>query len=276
MKKILLSLVLLVVLVYSGIQIYQFIDREFCVAEELPLYHVGPHPDDDTLRVVVMGDSWAELHIMYNGDTLFQQYGGRLTTEPIKCMTRGTLGAKSKDVYYYMFRSQTQEDSICTQSLLEEHPDYCIVMVGINDVWKKRPVSYYTGNYRLIIRLLLANDIRPVVMEIPDFALTEWLKKHGKHQGYLYRVYSVFTGVIQDDITPFRNGLREMLEETGLGDSVLFIPADRWLPQNHQYSEKIYRKDHTHLNCQGYHLLDSCVVSEIIRDYNVRTKYGTE
>ena len=266
MKKFLLSLVLLVVLVYSGIQVYQFIDREFCVAEELPFYHVGPHPDDDTLRVAVIGDSWAELHMMYDGDTLFQQYGGRQITKPIKCMTRGTLGAKSKDVYYDMFRNQTQEDSICTQPLLEEHPDYCVVMVGINDVWKKRPVSYYTGNYRLIIRLLLANDIRPVVMEIPDFALTEWLKKHGKHQGYLYRVYSVFTGVIQDDITPFRR----------LGDSVLFIPADHWLPQNHQYSEKIYRKDHTHLNFQGYRLLDSCIVSEIILDNNIRTKYGRE
>lgn len=276
MKKFLLSLVLFVVLVYSGILVYQFIDREFCVAEELPFYHVGPHPDDDTLRVAVIGDSWAELHMMFNGDTLFQQYGGRLTTNPIKCMTRGKLGAKTKDVYDYMFRGQTQEDSICTQPLLEEHPDYCVVMVGINDVWKKRPVSYYTGNYRLIIRLLLANDIRPVVMEIPDFALKEWMNKHRKREGYLYRVYSVFTGVIQDDIAPFRNGLREMLEETGLGDSVLFIPSDHWLPQNHHYSEKIYRKDHAHLNWQGYHLLDSCIVSEIIRDYNIRTKYGTE
>ena len=216
MKKLLLSLLFLVVLVYLGNQIYRFIDREFCVAEELPFYHVDLHPNDDTLRVAFIGDSWAELHMMYNCDTLFQQYGGRLTTQPIKCMSKGKLGAKSKDVYYYMFKSQTMEDSICTQSLLEKHPDYCVVMVGINDVWKKRPVSYYTGNYRLIIRLLLANDIRPVVMEIPDFALKEWLNKHRKRQGYLYRVYSVFTGVVQDDITPFRNGLSEMLKETGL------------------------------------------------------------
>jgi len=276
MKKILLSLVFLAVLVYSCNRLYQFVDREFCVAKELPFYNVSSHPNDDTLRVAVIGDSWAELHLMYNCDTLFQQYGGRLTTKPIKCMTRGKLGATSKEVYYYMFRSQTQNDSFCIQPSLEEHPDYCVVMVGINDVWKKRPVSYYTGNYRLILRLLLANDIRPVVMEIPDFALKEWLNKHRRRQSYLYRVYSVFTGVVQDDITPFRNGLSEMLKETGLADSVLFIPADHWLPQNHQYSEKIYRKDHAHLNSQGYHMLDSCIVSEIIRDYNIRAKYVTE
>ena len=280
MKKVLLSLVFLAVLVYSGNQFYQFIDREFCVAEELPAYHFGHHPKDDTLRVAVIGDSWAELHRMFNCDTLFQHYGGRLIAKPIKCMTRGKIGAKSKDVYYYMFRSQTQEYSkmqdICTQPLLEEHPDYCVVMVGINDVWKKRPVSYYTGNYRLIIRLLLANDIRPVVMEIPDFALKEWLNKHRKRQSYLYRAYSVFTGVIQDDITPFRNGLMEMLKTSGLSDSVLFIPADHWIPKNHQYSEKYYQKDHVHITDQGYRKLDSCVVSEIICDYNIRTKYGTE
>ena len=280
MKKCLLLLVLLAVVVYFSIQVYQFIDREFCVADELPFYYVGPHHNDDTLRVAVIGDSWAELHMMFNCDTLFQQYGRRLTTKPIKCMTRGKIGATSKDVYYYMFKSQTQESSqmqdFCTQPLLEDHPDYCVVMVGINDVWKKRPVSYYIGNYRLIIRLLLANDIRPVVMEIPDFALKEWLNKHRKRQSYRYRFYSVFTGVIKDDITPFRNGLREMLKETGLGDSVLFIPANQWIPQNHQYSEEIYREDHAHFNYQGYHLLDSSIVSEIIHDYNLRTQYGTK
>lgn len=269
------SLVLLPVLAYSGYQAYLFIDREFLVAKELPFYDVGPRPHDDTLRVAVIGDSWAEWHMTLNCDTLFEQFGRSLTTNPIKCMTRGKGGAKSKDVYYNMFRSHTKEYSwmhdICTQPLLEEHPDYCVVMVGINDTWKKRPVSYYKGNYRLIIRLLLANHIRPVVMEIPDFEMGEWLNTHRKRERFLYRIYSFFTGVVEDDITPFRNGLREMLKETGLGDSVLFIPVDHWIPQNHQYSEDIYQEDHVHINYQGYHVLDSCIVSEIIHDYHKRT-----
>ena len=248
------SLVLLAVLGYGSYKVYLFIDREFFVAEELPFYKVGPRPDDDTLRV----------------DTLFQLYGSRLTSRPIKCMTRGKGGAKTKDVYYYMFRSQTQEHSwmhdICTQPLLEEHPDYCVIMVGINDTWKKRPISYYTGNYRLIIRLLLANHIRPVVVEIPDFEMGEWLDLHRRRQRIIYRVYSVFTGVIKDDITPFREGLKNMLKETGLDDSVLFIPANHWIPENHNYSEEIYQDDHVHINYQGYHVLDSCIISEILID----------
>lgn len=269
------SLVLLPVLGYSGYKAYLFIDKEFMAAKELPFYDVGPRPNDDTLRVAVIGDSWAEWHMTLNCDTLFTMYGGRLTTKPIKCMTRGKNGAKSKDTYYYMFRSQTQEYSwmhdICTQPLLEEHPDYCVVMVGINDAWKKRPVSYYTGNYRLIIRLLLANHIRPVVMEIPDFDLTGWLDMHKYSIRIPYRIFSYFNGVVEDDVTPFRNGLKEMLKNTGLGDSVLFIPADHWIPQNHKFSEDIYQVDHIHINYQGYHVLDSCIVSEIIHDYHKRT-----
>lgn len=274
------SLVLLAVLVFSVYHAILFIDREFGVAEELPFYDVGPRPHDDTLRVAVIGDSWAEWHMTLNCDTLFQQYGRRLTSKPIKCMTRGKGGAKSKDVYYYMFRSHTQEHSwehdICTQPLLEQHPDYCVVMVGINDTWKKRPISYYKGNCRLIIRLLLANDIRPVMIEIPDFEMGEWLDTHRKRQRFLYRIYSYFTGVVEDDITPFRNGLKDMLKETGLSDSVLFIPVDHWIPQDHQYSEEIYQDDHVHINYQGYHVLDSCIVTEIIQDYKNREKNGAE
>ena len=270
------SLVLLAVFGYSGYQAHLFIDREFKVAEELPFYHVGPRPNDDTLRVAVIGDSWAEWHTTLHCDTLFEQYGKRQTNKPIRCQTRGKSGAKSKDVYYYMFRSQTQESSsehdICTQPLLEEHPDYCVVMVGINDTWKKFPVSYYTGNYRLIIRLLLANNIRPVVMEIPDFDVAGWLDIHRKRQRWLYRIYSYFNHVVEDDVTPFRDGLKKMLKDTRLGDSVLFISADHWIPQNHQYSEDIYQTDHVHLNYQGYHILDSCIVSEIINDYAKRNK----
>ena len=57
-----------------------------------------------------------------------------------------------------------------------------------------------------------------------------------------------------------------------IGDSVLFIPYDHWIPKNHNYTEDIYQVDHVHINFQGYHRLDSCIISEIIADYNNRIK----
>ena len=266
------SLALFVAISFSCYQFYHFIDKEFMIAEERPFYDVKPCQEDDTLRVAILGDSWAEFHKTFNCDTLFEHYARKMTRKPVKCQSRGKGGALSKEIYHLMFRNYTQEDpslhDFCTQPLIEDHPDYCVVMAGINDTWKKRPISYYAGNYRLIIRLLLANNIRPVVMEIPDFEMGEWLDKNRKRKRILYRFYSYFTGVKKDDITPFRKELENMLNETSLVDSVLYIPADKWLPKNHNYSEDIYQIDHVHLNYHGYHLLDSCIASEIIKDYN--------
>ncbi len=275
-KNLLSPMLFFIVLSISVFATYHFVDTEFMVAKELPSYQVGPHTDDDTIRVAVIGDSWAQFHKSFNCDALFEQYAGKWTQNKVKCQSCGKGGAMSKEVYHLMFRNQlpanSWRDGFCTQPLIEEHPDYCVVMTGINDTWKKRPVSYYAWNCRLIIRLLLANDIRPVVMEIPDFEMGKWLDTNRRPQRFLFRIYSYFTDVVEDDITPFRNGLKKMLNETGLADSVLYIPADNWLPKDHHYSEDIYQIDHVHLNYQGYHLLDSCMASEIIKDYDNRKK----
>lgn len=266
LRRLWLVVALLAVLAFLGVQAWQFVNTEFLVADELTPYAIGSRPDDDTLRVAIIGDSWAEYHHALGCDTLFEQYASRWSSKPVRCFSRGKGGALSKEVYHYMFRYQTQEPDLCTQPLLEQHPDYCVVMTGINDTWKKRPVSYYTGNYRLIVRLLLANGIRPVVMEIPDFEMGQWLDANRKSQRRLYRLYSYFTGVVEDDITPFRDGLRKMLEDTGLQDSVLFIPCSHWLPQGHQYADSIYQTDHVHLTRQGYQLVDSCMARAITRE----------
>ena len=275
-KSLMIHMLLFVVLGILGLATYHFVDREFMVAKEVPYYRVGPRPDDDTIRVAVIGDSWAQFHKSFNCDALFEQYAGKWTQNKVKCQSCGKGGAMSKEVYHLMFRNHTPEsswpDGFCTQPLIEEHPDYCVVMTGINDTWKKRPVSYYAGNCRLIIRLLLANDIRPVVMEIPDFEMGKWLDTNRRPQRFIFRLYSYFTDVVEDDITPFRKGLINMLNETGLADSVLFIPANNWLPEDHHYSEDIYQIDHVHLNYQGYHFLDSCMASEIIKDYENRKR----
>lgn len=275
-KNLLSPMLFFIVLSISVFATCHFVDTEFMVAKELPSYQVGPHTDDDTIRVAVIGDSWAQFHKSFNCDALFEQYAGKWTQNKAKCQSCGKGGALSKEVYHLMFRNQLPAnswwDDFCTQPLIEAHPDYCVVMTGINDTWKKRPVSYYAGNCRLIIRLLLANDIRPVVMEIPDFEMGKWLDTNRRPQRFIFRLYSYFTDVVEDDITPFRKGLINMLNETGLADSVLFIPANNWLPEDHNYSENIYQIDHIHLNYQGYHFLDSCMASEIIKDYENRKR----
>lgn len=275
LKWLWIMLLLIPVAVYLFIETSDSIDTEFSVAKELTPYDIGPRLQDDTLRIAIIGDSWAEWHVTLGCDSIIYKYAKRMTPRPVKCYTRGKGGAMTKQVYYFMFRSMTQEvpweNDLCTQPLIEKHPDYCVIMVGINDCWKKRPLSYYTGNYHLIIRLLLANHIRPVVMEIPDFDMNGWMKIKGKKIRWTYRFYSLFTGTWDDDIRPFRKALRDMLRQENLQDSVLFIPVDHWNLTEQGYPETIYQEDHVHLNLGGYHVLDSCIVSEIVADLANRT-----
>ena len=72
-------MLLFVVLSILGFAAYHFVDSEFMVAKEVPYYRVGPRPDDDTIRVAVIGDSWAQFHKSFKCDALFEQYARKWT-----------------------------------------------------------------------------------------------------------------------------------------------------------------------------------------------------
>ena len=269
------SLVLLPVLIYSGIQAYQFIDRELCVAEELPFYYVGPPHIDDTLRVAVIGDSWAEYHASLECDTIFCRIAKSLTKSPVKCFSRGHSAKMTKEIYYDMFADRTVEHAwekdFCTQPLLEQHPDYCVIMAGINDLRLFRSTDYYTGNYRLIIRLLLRNNIRPVVMEMPDVDFLNSFQNKKINVQCMLLILSIWTRVNWESAQTYRDAMCEMLKNTGLKDSILFIPVNHWNTKGLEENSSIFLDDKFHLNLDGYHVLDSCLATDIINDYRKRT-----
>lgn len=51
--------------VYFLTPIYIF----YYVPEELPAYDKPPRAKDDTLRIAIIGDSWADYHTSLSGDT---------------------------------------------------------------------------------------------------------------------------------------------------------------------------------------------------------------
>jgi hypothetical protein len=57
-----------------------------------------------------------------------------------------------------------------------------------------------------------------------------------------------------------------MLVKKGIKDSVLYIAAKQWNPGG-SVDSTMFLEDKLHMNLNGYHLLDSCIASEIIRDY---------
>jgi lysophospholipase L1-like esterase len=262
--------ILFFVLALLGVGTYYIVtifQEAFGVAEELPAYSIPPKHNDDTLRVAIIGDSWAWIHAEMNYDTLFEQYAQRLTSRPVKCFSKGHNGQKTKGVYYDMFANRDVkyewERTYCTQSLLEQHPDYCIVMAGINDLCRQVPPETYAENYRLIIQLLLKNGIRPVVMEIPEFDVVAACKQLGEVKYNCYRYLSLFTRAGWN-VSKYRKKLQAMLHETSLMEQVVYISVETWNPGGVFKQPGLYQEDRFHLNQQGYKAMDSIISKRII------------
>ena len=265
------SLVLLAVFGFLGYKGAFYLDKAFSVAQELPVYHIGPRPDDDTLRVAVIGDSWAEYHTSLECDTIFCRYAKRLTSRPVKCFSRGHSGKVTKEIYNEMFSNRTVEHSWeidrCTQPLIEQHPDYCIIMAGINDWRLFKPKDFYVGNYRLILNLLIGNGIRPVIMEVPDVDIQYLNDNREFYRRWMFDALSLLTGIDDSSVQPYRDAMRKMLQDTGLDEKVLYIPMSAWNPGGVDANPEIYLDDRLHLNLKGYHVLDSCMAYDVVKDY---------
>jgi len=242
----------------------------YYVPEELPLYTIRKTHHDDTLRIAFIGDSWADYHTILSGDTMMTNAARRIYDKPVKTVTRGKKGALSKEVYFFMYSSKTEEHSYepdrCTQPLIEDHPDYCVIFAGINDVTYLRTTSYYTENLRLIIKLLLHNNIRPIVMEIPIVNFTEPMTRTSLRDRSFYFIRSLITGTITNKGSDYNNALNQMLDLTNFRDSVIFISASQWNPGG-SVDSTMFLEDQLHMNLNGYHKLDSCIASEVIKDY---------
>ena len=247
--------------------------RYYYEPEELPFYTISKTYQDDTLRIALIGDSWADYHTLLSGDTIIANAAKQIFKKPVKAVTRGKKGALSKEFFFFMYSDKTEEHTDepdrCTQPLIEDHPDYCVIFAGINDVTYLRTLSFYTENMKLIIRLLLHNHIRPVIMEIPLVNFTEPMHRKRLRERLFYRFRSVLMGTSNQHGEDYQKALYDMLTETGLRDSVLFIPVRKWNP-NGATDTSMFLDDCLHLNLEGYYRLDSCIISEIVRDYTIR------
>ena len=271
-----------VIVAFGACYIYVYLDLS--PAKQLPEYQIRAQ-HDDTLRVVMIGDSWAMLHNKLNRDSVLQSLLQFKLDIPIRVRSRGVGGANSKEIYYYMFASKTTESEYepdkCTQPLLEESPHYCLISAGINDAGQGKGADFFCKNYMKILRLLLHNNIKPVVLELPtvildnkvDMVFEDFFNENRFFAWYRlkkrmgFKVTAMLNDADMDHVDECRERLRQMLDETGLIDSVIFIPTEDWNKDGYKDSRGIYLDDGTHLNQTGYDVLDSCYAAVISKDY---------
>ena len=217
---------------------------------------------DDTLRIVMLGDSWAGLHHGYKMDAylsaLLEQHIGR----PVLVESTGKGGEKTRGIYRLMF--ETGEYG--TKSLLSSGSDYCIISAGINDAAANLGTKQYCYYYREILEFLLANGIRPVVLEIPNVNL--WHIYGGKPLKDLAVDFlkSTMTRCKMFQFDEYREDFYQMLVKEKLIDKVIFVSMKDWNGASPDIDKSLFMSDQIHLNRQGYEKLDSCIAAAIAKD----------
>lgn len=228
---------------------------------------IAPHYEiqsnkNSSPRVVMIGDSWAGLHHEQNMDIYFsaileQQISGAVLVE-----SKGKGGEKTRGICKLMFET----GEFGTKPLLSLKPDYCVISAGINDAAANLGTKQYCYYYRQILDFLLANGIRPVVLEIPNVNI--WHLYGGKPFKDLVVdfVRSTMTGCKMYQYAGYRDALYRMLVNEKLMDKVVYVSMKDWNDASPDINSNLFMSDQIHLNRRGYEKLDSCIAIAIAKD----------
>ena len=241
------SIVIFALIVVLTIIVCFMAHHYYGLTDERPTFSCQQH-QDDTLRLAIIGDSWAFYH--YKHDASLAQKLSDKTHHPVKINSYGLCGATSKEVYNCLF-----EDKALHQ-LLQDGADYCFLSVGINDTYKKIGADYYAHHTILILRFLLQNNITPILLEIPDYDINYAYEHQTADRKFLRHLSMFFTNSSLDCREDYRQALRKRIDEARISHQVILIP-------NQQWDMCLYRSDRMHLNDKGYEALDSCLTSII-------------
>ena len=184
-------------------------------ASERSAYTCQQH-QDDTLRLAMIGDSWVFNHYPYN-DTLASMIR-QIIKKPTIVSAYGLCGS-------------------------------------INDTYKKMGAKYYAQNSTNILRFLLKNNIKPILLEIPNYDINYAYEHQTADRKLLRQLSMLLTRSELDCRQEYRQALAHELVKTGIGEQIQIIH----FPGTLEY----YKSDRMHLNEKGYHILDSCIVNEI-------------
>lgn len=221
------------------------------------------HHVDDTLRIAMIGDSWAGRHSYDMMDSLFQSKLSYQTGLPVKMISKGKGGAKSREIYQLLFEEDAENG---TKSLIASGIDYCIISAGINDASANLGPRLYCYHMRLILNFLFSNKIRPIVVETPDVNI--WNVYGGKPLKDLASDYvrSMMSHCKMYQMREYRDSLRAMLINENLLDSVIYIHMNEWNGDGTNINQQLFLDDQIHLNRKGYEILDSCIANAISAD----------
>lgn len=252
-KGLVISCIVIILLgIISYLIWHQLFQPYYAYAPDMPFYKYK-QLKHDSLRVMFLGDSWAAYH---SDSILIRKLG-----IPSCVISKGYVGEKSKSIYMHMFDNDVKKD-------ISYGLDYVIISAGINDVIAKMGKEHYVNHVEQIVRLLLYNKIKPVIMEIPEVNVMAIYEKEDILSKIRHQLSACYTHSSMFIIEDYRRELKHKLYEAGLMDQILYINIASWNANGYKDIRGLYQEDGIHLNENGYSVLDSCLASNIIMDYN--------
>lgn len=270
MRKKFVFITLGFIIIISLFQYYQYRRKSLWVFENKRDYYPVLYHEDDTIRIAMIGDSWAALHSQNMMDNLFQSILSDQTNLPVKMISKGKGGEKSRGIYQLMFENNKEG----TKTIFAQGLDYCILSAGINDAAANLGPKLFCYHMRLILDFLLYNRIRPIILEIPDVNI--WKVYNNKPIKDLVSDYirSLMSHCRMYQIKEYRDSLYSMLLNENYMNSIIYIRMNEWNGTTPNINKQLFLNDQIHLNKKGYELLDSCIIIAIANDQKLKPPRG--
>ena len=258
MKKIKISCIGIVIIIVLLLSWY-LIDR-FSYSNPQPYYSVKA-THNTTLTIGIIGDSWVsngKLDSLIHNKLLEKGFEN-------KVLSSGHPGARSKIIYQNLFKEKEKEQS--SKFIIENHPDYCVLVSGVNDAISQVGSNFYTHHVVLIVNTLLHYKITPVIVELPEFGIVEATNELGFIPRERDILSAKFTNSGEiDNIRTYREALVRELEVKNLKDSVILIGFDKVCDDYSKYLELYFGS--SHLSKKGNEKFSQIITNELCKRIN--------
>jgi lysophospholipase L1-like esterase len=253
--------IFLVFFLSTSLIILLYFYNRFSIATENTQSNTLEPLNNNELTVGIIGDSWV---------------AGGVMDEPLKAafkkihldatiLSSGLGGAKTKQVYRKLFAGE--KDVFSSQFIKKRQVRYCVVSCGVNDSFGQFGKRFYARHMCLIVKELLKYNIKPVIIELPEYGVLELQEKLNIVNKIKNQVFAYFTsdsGI--DNIEEYRAALNEELRKQLLRDKILFVDFDN-ICKDYSDCKELYT-DHLHLTDKAYQMLCEEIASVIDFDYN--------
>ena len=247
------------IVIFIFIFLWYLLNR-FSYAEKFPFYSVKV-VSDSSLTIGIIGASWvagAKLDSFLHHALLQKGFKNKI-------ISSGHPGATGKLIYKHLFEENKKEHS--SKFIIENSPDYCIVIGGVNDAISQLGGNFYSYHMIQIIKTLLHYNIKPIIISLPEFGIKETNDK----LDYFSKNRNIITAWFNnngqiDNIKTYRKIFEKKLAAEHLKDSIMLIDFDNVCADYNKCPE-LYANP-AHLSGKGNEKLCHIITNDLIRKIN--------